>query len=439
MAGDEGSVVRFEPADGLRGSLRPPADKSISHRAAMVAALCEGPVEITNYLDAADTSATLAAVRACGVEAVARRGGIVRIEGVGLRGLRPPAEALDVGNSGTTIRLMPGILAGQEGSFTLDGDASIRRRPMDRIVEPLRRMGVSIEARDGRFAPLTVSGGVVRPLRYEMPVASAQVKSAVLLAGLYADGPTTVTEPAVCRDHTEIMLAAAGAEVEKDGLRTAIHPPRSLRLERLEVPADFSSAAFLMAAASIIPGSEVRMTGVGVNPTRTGFMDILLRMGADITLENQRRLSGEPVADITVRSAELEGVSVGGSISGRAIDELPLLALVGACAHGRTEVGGAAELRVKESDRIAGLAGNLARLGVAIEAHPDGFAVKGGSGVIGGEFDAAGDHRMAMLGAVAGLASRGGVDVSGFEAVSVSYPGFDEAVARLVEGGQKWS
>lgn len=421
----------FMPTSGLRGSLRVPADKSVSHRAAIIGSICDGPVEIRNFLSAADTNSTLSAIAACGVKVEEQEDGNLVVNGTGLRGLIAPAEAIDIGNSGTSIRLLPGVLAGQTGSFRLDGDKSIRRRPMDRVVNPLREMGVSIEARDGRFSPLTVTGGSVHGVSYEMPFASAQVKSAVLFAGLYADSPTEVIEPAVCRDHTEIMLAAAGARVEKEGLLTRIHPAGHLNLEKVEVMGDFSSAAFWLVAGSIIPGSEITLTGVGVNPTRTGLLTILLEMGADITLENEHRQSGEAVADLKVRHAKLHGLAVGGSIAGRAIDELPLLALAGAFAEGKTLITGAAELRVKESDRLAVLVENLAGLGVHIKAFDDGFVVQGIHGPLGGNFRSHGDHRMAMLGAVAGIASREGVQVEGFECVSVSYPSFLDDLQSL--------
>lgn len=424
MAAIPASSLMFTPASDLKGSLRVPADKSVSHRAAIIGSICDGPVAIHNYLSAADTRSTLAAIAACGVEVENPESDDPVIKGVGLRGLTAPAGVIDIGNSGTSIRLLPGILAGQPGSFSLDGDKSIRRRPMDRVVNPLREMGVSIEARDGRFAPLTVTGGSIHGIRYEMPVASAQVKSALLLAGLYADGPTEVIEPAVCRDHTEIMLAAAGARIEKEGLLTRIHPAESLSLDEVEIMGDFSSAAFWLLAGTIIPGSEITLTGVGVNPTRTGLLTILLEMGADITVENERRQSGEAVADLKVRHAKLHGLAVGGGITGRAIDELPLLALAGALAEGETLVTGAAELRVKESDRIAVLVENLTGLGIHIEAFEDGFAVRGIHGPLGGSFCSHGDHRMAMLGAVAGLVSRDGVQVEGFDCVAVSYPTF---------------
>lgn len=424
MAARPASSQFFTPTSGLNGTLRVPADKSVSHRAAIIGSVCDGPVAIHNYLTAADTRSTLEAIAACGIEVENPETSDPVVNGAGLRGLTAPANAIDIGNSGTSIRLLPGILAGQSGSFRLDGDQSIRRRPMGRVVTPLRKMGVSIEARDGHYAPLTVTGGDVHGIRYEMPVASAQVKSALLLAGLYADGPTEVIEPVVCRDHTEIMLTAAGARVEKEGLLTRIHPADRLDLHKVDVMGDFSSAAFWLVAGSIIPGSEITLTGVGVNPTRTGLLSILLEMGADITMENERRRSGEAVADLKVRHSRLHGLAVGGGITGRAIDELPLLALAGALAEGETLVTGAAELRVKESDRITVLVENLAGIGVHIEAFEDGFAVRGIHGPLGGSFHSHGDHRMAMLGAVAGLVSRDGVQVEDFDCCSVSYPTF---------------
>lgn len=450
-----GSSVTFMPSGGLKGTLRVPADKSVSHRAAIIAAISDSPVRINNFLRAADTNSTLQAITACGVRVESPGGGDPKtgesgpfrgdngdnelnpdessliVHGVGLRGLKAPGSVINIGNSGTSIRLLPGIFAGQSGSFTLDGDESIRLRPMDRIVKPLREMGVDIEAREGRFAPVTVKGGKVCRIRYEMPVASAQVKSALLLAGLFADGPTEVVEPAVCRDHTEIMLAQAGARVEKEDLLTRIYPAERLQLDLVDVVADFSSAAFFLVAATIIPGSEITLTGVGVNPTRTGLLDILLDMGADITLVNNHLQGGELVADLKVRHARLHGQAVGGGITGRAIDELPLLALAGAFAEGETLVTGAAELKVKESDRIAGLVDNLAAIGVQIEALADGFVVHGIHGPLSGRFQSRGDHRLAMLGAVSGLASRGGVKVDDFDCVAVSHPSFREDLKKL--------
>lgn len=449
MAGGSGSLL-FEPAtSGLHGTVVVPADKSISHRAAMIAAISGRTVRIKNFLQAADTLSTLHALRVCGVESRQEAGpesrqeageqthGITVVEGIGLRGFHRPKGMLDVGNSGTTMRLLPGILCGQDDhTFKLDGDVSLRLRPMDRIVNPLRSMGVDIKAGEGRFAPLVVKAGEVHGIDYEMPVASAQVKSALLFAGLYADSPVRVTEPSVCRDHTERMLAAAGADIEKKGLTTVIYPARDLELGDPTIPGDISSAAFFMVAACVIPGSEILLPDVGVNPTRTGLIDILKEMGADISIENEHEAAGEPVAEVRVRSSALRGVTVGSGISGRVIDELPLLALAGAFAEGDTIVGGAAELKVKESDRIAGLVENMRLVGVDIEATDDGFIVHGGAGIEGGiaRFRSFGDHRMAMLGAIAGLASRSGVVVQGFESVSVSYPLFGVDL-RLLSGG----
>ena len=427
----------------------------------MIAAISDRTVRIRNFLKADDTLSTLRVLRVCGIEYREEpRAGtgeeplldymeeppepsrkethpVIIIKGAGLRGFHRPKGVLDVGNSGTTIRLLPGILCGQSGhSYRLDGDVSLRLRPMDRIVNPLRSMGVDIKASEGRFAPLIVKGsdpGHVHAIEYDMPVASAQVKSALLLAGLYADGPVSVTEPSICRDHTERMLAAAGAEIEKKGRTTVIHPARRLELADLTIPGDISSAAFFLVAACVIPGSEVVLPDVGLNPTRTGLLDILRDMGADISVETRREIGGEPVARIRARSSALRGVTVDAEISGRAIDELPLLAMAGAFAEGDTIVSGAAELKVKESDRIAGLVENMQLIGVDIEATADGFIVHGGGGIEGGiaRFQSFGDHRMAMLGAICGLASRTGVVVQGFESVTVSYPLFGVDLRRL--------
>jgi 3-phosphoshikimate 1-carboxyvinyltransferase len=429
--------ARFAPAPGpLAGLVRAPADKSISHRAAIVAAMGEGTVRIDGYLRAADTLATLDAVRALGAS-VAEDGDAVLIGGVGLRGTRAPAEPIDVRNAGTLLRLLPGWLAGQDGrSFVLDGDASIRRRPVDRIVVPLARMGASIEARDGRLAPLTVTGGALHGIEYELPVASAQVKSAVLLAGLLADAPTTVVEPQPSRDHTERMLAAVGVDVVRDRGRITVRPVAAVRPPRtLAVPGDPSSAAFWIAAALLVPGSEIRIENVSANWTRTGFIAIARRMGARIEGELEAAGHGaralEPISALEVRHAPLAGTEVGAGEVAIAIDELPLVALLGCFAAGETIVTGAAELRVKESDRIATVAAGLAALGADIDATADGFVVRGGGGLRGGVLEAHGDHRLAMLGAIAGLASRDGVDVVGMEAAAVSYPGFVRDLERL--------
>ncbi len=427
--------MRFEPARGLTGELTAPADKSISHRAALLGAMASEPVRIERYLHAADTDSTLAAVRALG-SLVEVNGDQVVVRGTGLREAREPDAPIDVGNAGTLLRLLPGWLAAQEGrSFSLDGDASIRRRPVERIVLPLRQMGAEIEARDGRFPPLHVRGARLRAISYEIDVASAQVKSCVLLAALAADGATTVGEPARSRDHTERMLLRAGVTIHRNGLHVTVTNADELLLERVTVPGDLSSAAFMIAAGVLVPGSRLLIGDVGVNWTRTGFLRILRRMRGivfgDLEDESGELSPEEPISDLDVAHGALEGTVVEGDEVPLAIDELPLVALLGCFAEGETIVQGARELRVKESDRIAGVVDGLRGLGADIEASEDGFLVRGTGGLRGGTIDAHGDHRMAMLGAVAGLASREGVEVLGIEAAAVSYPSFVEDLARL--------
>jgi 3-phosphoshikimate 1-carboxyvinyltransferase len=439
-------MTRFDPSGPLRGDLHPPPDKSVSHRSALIGAMAEGPTRISGYLDSADTRSTLRAVTAVGAqvregEADDHGGLFVEIEGIGLRGPQP-AE-IDVGNAGTLLRLMPGWLAGQrEGEWVLDGDESIRRRPVDRIAEPLVRMGAEVEARDGRLPPLRVRGTQLRGIDYEMPVASAQVKSCLLLAGLLAEGTTTVTEPYWTRDHTERLLAAAGAEIRREGGTITIAPTERLEAGDVPVPGDFSSAAFLLVAALLVPGSEVSLREVGINRARIGLLSILSRMGVEmggahvrdraLTVEEIREPGPEPIATLNARSAPLQGAEITAEDVPSAIDELPLVALLGCFAEGETVVGGASELRAKESDRIAGIVDGLGSLGAEIEGRPDGFAVRGTGGLRGGRLDARGDHRLAMVGAIAGLASREGVEVDGFESVEVSYPGFARDLRVLV-------
>jgi 3-phosphoshikimate 1-carboxyvinyltransferase len=433
--------MRFDPAArGLRGALRVPADKSISHRAALLAAMSSGgPVRVRNYLDAADTNSTLAAVQAVGAR-VERGDGELLIRGCGLRGARELAggAAVDVGNAGTLMRLLPGWLAGQDGrSWMLDGDASIRRRPVDRIAEPLREMGARIDAREGRFTPFAVHGAALTGIEYTLPVASAQVKSCVLLAGLLAAGETTVVEPAPSRDHTERMLARAGAPIERSDGRIAVRPVETLTLDAIDVPGDCSSAAFFVAAALLVPGSRVVLEEVNVNWTRTGFLRIAARMGASVDAELERAgafAPVEPVSALEVAHGPLRGTTVEPEEVPLAIDELPLVALLGCFAEGETVVRGAGELRVKESDRIATVVDGLRGLGAEIEATDDGVAVRGAGGLRGGRIASHGDHRLAMLGAIAGLASREGVEVEGMDAAAVSYPGFAADVARLTDG-----
>lgn len=429
-AADDAVVV--EPIRRVVGHLAVPGDKSISHRAVLLGALCEGETRVTGFGRSADTEATIEAVRALGVEVYEHGHDTLRVFGQGLRGLRPPSAPIDCRNAGTLVRLLAGILAGQDGrTFVLTGDASLSRRPMGRVAEPLGRMGVELETTDGHL-PLTVHGARPAAIDYALPVASAQVKSAVLLAGLYADGETTVVEPAPTRDHTERMLAAAGARVTARPTSVTVRPVERLSLGEVDVPGDVSSAAPFLLAATLVPGSELHVHGVNLNPRRTGFLDVLERMGARITVYNRRSIGGEPGGDLEVRSAELVGTSVGTAEVPLAIDELPLFALAAACARGRSTLRGAAELRAKESDRIEATVDALRALGVRITGTDDGFVVTGVPGrVRGGRVDSRGDHRIAMLGAVAGLASREGVRIAGAGAVSVSFPGFFDVLDAL--------
>jgi 3-phosphoshikimate 1-carboxyvinyltransferase len=430
---------RFEPSGPLRGDYVPPPDKSISHRAALFGAMSDEPVTVRNYLRSADTRSTLDALLTVGA-GVQEDGDRLLIRGVGLHeALEATGGQLDVGNSGTLLRLMPGWLAGQPGgAWTLDGDASIRRRPVDRVVEPLALMGADVEAREGRYPPLTVRGAELTGVEYQVPVASAQVKSCVLIAGMLAAGSTTLTERRQSRDHTERMLRRARVPFEREGLRMTVSQVDELELEEIVVPGDPSSAAFVVAAAALVPRSRVVVQDVALNWTRAGFFEIAKRMGAVIVgdLEPRGTLADhEPVGELDVRAGPLEGAEVEPDEVPLAIDELTLVGLLGAFADGETVVREAAELRVKESDRIAGVVEGLRGLGADIEEAPDGFRVRGdGRPLRGGVLDARGDHRLAMLGAVAGLASREGVEVVGMDAAAVSYPDFERDLVALLEG-----
>jgi 3-phosphoshikimate 1-carboxyvinyltransferase len=398
----------------------------------------EGETEIEGYLDAADTRSTLEAVVALGARVMKTdelgKEPRLRIRGIGLLG--PVSSTIDVGNAGTLLRLLPGWLAGQDGgTWTLDGDDSIRQRPVDRIAVPLREMGADLVAREDRLPPLRVEGAHLRGIEYRLPVASAQVKSCLLFAGLLADGPTRIVEPLPTRDHSERMLRAAGARIEREGDTVVVHPARRLEVERIVVPADISSAAFFIVAALLVPESEVVLEGVGANPTRTGLLTILARMGAEIEREDEREVGGEPIAGLRVRPAPLRATEVGGAEVPLAIDELPLVALAACFAAGTTTIRDAEELRRKESDRVATVATALNALGGAVEPTADGMVVTGTGGLRGGAVDSHGDHRIAMLGAVAGLASREGVEVHGMEAAAVSYPGFEADLASLLGAG----
>jgi len=423
------------PLPRLRGTIAVPGDKSISHRAAMLNALADGEATVQNFLPGEDCLSTLGVLAALGVESSLDRSGaapVLRIRGAGIDGLREADGVLDCGNSGTTMRLMAGVLSGQPFLSVLSGDASLRGRPMARVATPLREMGARIDGRDGgRLAPLTIRGGGLHGITYRLPVASAQVKSSVLLAALFAQGETTVEEPEPTRDHTERMLSTMGARIGREGSAVRLTPGARLQPLSMRVPNDISAAAFWMVAAAVHPDAELRLAGVGVNPTRSGIIDALRAMGADISVEEERQVAGEPVADVVVRSSELRGTVVKGEMIARLIDEVPVLAVAAACARGTTEIRDAQELRVKESDRVATVVSQLARLGVDVEERADGMVIAGAGGIRGGAVEAFGDHRLAMALAVAGLVSREGVTVDGAEAVAISYPDFWEHLARL--------
>ena len=417
---------KLMPGGTISGEARVPGDKSMSHRSIMLGALAEGKTHVSGFLEGEDALATVAAFREMGVEIDGPLDGKLTISGVGLNGLRAPAKALDLGNSGTSIRLLAGLLAGQNFDSTLTGDESLRGRPMTRVLTPLALMGADVE---GDRPPITIRGGrSLRGIHYELPMASAQVKSCVLLAGLYASGITSVTEPAPTRDHTERMLRGFGYEVGKKDGAIFLQGGGTLTATDIDVPADISSAAFFIVAASIAPGSELLLTHVGVNPTRTGIINILRSMGADITLKNEREVGGEPVADILVRYAPLSGIDIPVDQVPLAIDEMPVLFIAAACASGRTVLRGAEELRVKESDRIASMAEGLTTLGIQNEVRDDGIVIDGGV-LGGGVIHTYHDHRIAMAFAVAALRAELEIRILDCDHVATSFPEFD-ALAR---------
>jgi 3-phosphoshikimate 1-carboxyvinyltransferase len=420
--------MRVEPASSLDGHFAVPGDKSISHRALLIGAVSEGETHITGWGRSADTESTLAAVRALGAE-VEEDGDRLTVHGAGLHGLR--AATIDCGNAGTLARLLPGLLAFQDASFTLTGDASLSSRPMARIAEPLARMGAQVETTDGRL-PLTITGAPLAAIDYELPVASAQVKSAILLAALGATGRTTVVEPAPTRDHTELMLQSAGAQVAIRPSSVSVDTADRLRLRAVEIPGDFSSAAPFIVAATLIPESRITIHDVSLNPRRTGLLNALERMGGRVGIIARRRIGAEQAGDIEVRSAELTATTIHSSEVPLLVDELPLFALLAAHARGESWVYGAGELRHKETDRIEAVVDALRAVGARARANDDGFTITGvPARVKGGKIDARGDHRIAMLGAVAGLASREGVDVRGAETVAISFPGFFDLLERI--------
>ncbi|MBS1111932.1 MAG: 3-phosphoshikimate 1-carboxyvinyltransferase [Nitrospirae bacterium] len=428
------SQISIKEKAPLKGEIAPPSDKSISHRAIILAALANGRSIIRNFLQAEDPLRTLQAFRQMGVEIEEKTPEReIIIHGKGLDGLKEPADIIDCGNSGTTMRLLSGVLAGQSFTSTLTGDKYLLRRPMQRIIKPLAEMGALITSENSGYPPLKIKGGGLKPINYISPVASAQVKSAILFAGLYCEGLTTVTEPEKSRDHTERMLGAAGVDIKVGGLKVGVKGRAALKPMEITVPGDFSSAAFFMVAGSIIPGSEILIKNTGINPTRTGLMDILKMMGADIRFHNMREVSGEPVADISVNYAALGGIEVGGEMVLRAIDEFPILCVAAAKAKGTTRITGAGELRVKESDRIASMAAELRKMGVSIEELEDGLIIEGRERLNAAVIQSHGDHRIAMAMLIAGLTAEGETRVEDIDCVNTSFPGFVEMLKGLMK------
>lgn len=422
-------TFQVQPGGALRGTRRVPGDKSISHRAVMFGALAEGITLVGGFLDGEDCLRTMKAFEAMGVRIDRTDATSLRVHGVGLRGLRAPVQPLDLGNSGTSMRLMAGLLSGQDFATTLTGDESLSRRPMKRIIEPLAQMGARIDAQDGH-APLRIQPVAgLKGISYRSPVSSAQVKSGVLLAGLYAQGRTEVFEPQPSRDHTERMLRAFGVALEAEPGRAALRGGQALKAGVIEVPADISSAAFFLVGAAITPGSDLTLSGVGINPTRAGLLEILRRMGADLEILNPREQGAEPVADLRVRGGVLQGIDIGRELVALAIDELPAVFIAAACARGTTLVTGAEELRVKESDRIQSMCEGLWTLGVAAEPRPDGVRIAGGR-LRGGTVHSHGDHRVAMSFAMAALRAEQPITILDCANVNTSFPGFAALAAR---------
>ena len=424
--------MKFSSSSPLRGCLNVPGDNSISHRSVMFGALAKGTTEISNFLKGADCLSTISCFRSMGVD-IQETDQTILVRGKGLHGLRRPDHVLDCGNSGTTTRLISGILAGQDFDVTLTGDESIQKRPMKRIIEPLSLMGAHIlSVRGNDCAPLSISGSHLHGISYSTPVASAQVKSAILLAGLYADGETRVTEPARSRNHTELMLASFGADVKTEGTTAIIRPAKELFSQSIQVPGDISSAAFFMAAALLVPGSEVLLKNVGINPTRDGVLRVFRQMGGEIETVSQTSRAGEPAADLLVRSSRLHGTEIGGDIIPTLIDELPVIAAAACFADGVTVIRDAAELKVKESNRIQAMAENLTAMGADVTETEDGMIIRGGKPLHGAVIDSRNDHRIAMTFAVAALASQGEVSIPQWDCVNISYPAFLDDLRSLM-------
>lgn len=426
--------MRTKHFDNLRGEVTVPGDKSISHRSIMLGSLAKGTTEVTGFLQGADCLASISCFQKMGIRIDNNiQSNTVRIYGKGLHGLSAPISTLDVGNSGTTTRLMSGILATQPFSSTIDGDASIRKRPMGRIMAPLSMMGARFESlKANQCAPFQICGGSLQGIHYNSPVASAQVKSAVLLAGLYAEGQTSVTEPALSRNHTELMLKSFGVDLKSDGTTATVTPAKELIAQKIDVPGDISSAAYFIAAGVITPNSEITIKNVGINPTRDGILTICRDMGADITLSNIKDDIGEPVADITVRTSSLHGCNIEGNIIPKLIDEIPVIAIMAAFANGTTRIKDAQELKVKESNRIDVMVKNLSAMGVDIEGTEDGMIIHGGKPLHGATINSMLDHRIAMSFTIAGGLADGNTEILGAECVNISYPSFYADLNRLM-------
>lgn len=428
--------LKIQPAKNLIGKIRVPGDKSISHRAVMLGSLARGLTEVEGFLMGDDCLSTIRCFQDLGVP-IEIRGDKISISGKGLTGLQEPDDILNVGNSGTTIRLMAGILAGQSFTSIVTGDESIKRRPMGRITRPLKEMGASIIGRNkGELAPLAINGGGLKSITYHSPVASAQIKSAVLLAGLFSSGWTEVVEPAVSRNHTELMLKSFGAQVDCQGSSVRIKGEPDLIARQVFVPGDISSAAFFIIAGLIVPGSKIVLESVGLNPTRDGIIEVLEAMGARIRIFDKRYAAGEIMGNVEVETSSLKGVKIGGSLIPRLIDEIPVLAVAGAFAQGVTEIRDAAELKVKESNRILAIAQGLSQMGVKIEELPDGLKIYGGKPLTGASCDSFKDHRIAMSLAIAGLAARGDTQIKDADSIGISFPGFTELIKELRESGE---
>ncbi len=426
-------MMELTASKALRGEVTVPGDKSISHRSVMFGAIAQGTTEVTNFLQGADCLSTISCFQKLGIE-IENTPERILVHGKGLHGLSAPSEVLDAGNSGTTTRLISGILSGQTFETTLTGDASIQKRPMKRIMEPLSLMGAKIESvRKNGCAPLHITGSSLHGITYSTPVASAQVKSSILLAGLYADGPTSVTEPALSRNHTELMLSGFGADICSDGLTATITPGNELYAQQIFVPGDISSAAYFLAAGLLVPGSELLIRNVGINPTRAGILTVIRAMGGNLTVLNERACAGEPVADLLVSASSLHGTTVEGNLIPALIDEIPMIAVMAAFANGQTVIRDAAELKVKESDRIATVTAGLRAMGCDITPTDDGMIIRGGKTLHGAEIDSYLDHRIAMSFAVAALAADGVTSIKDADCVKISYPNFYDDLLGLAK------